>query len=356
MTTSRFSTWTFLICLLLSFILVAHLLFGFLTPVAVALVIVSLFSGVHQRILSWTKDRDYLAAGLATLLVFLSVLIPLSGFLVALVQQGITLFHATEQLTTNSGLPDWTSALKDYIETLNGYLTSFNVSISPERVQKTAENLVQAMGSWLYDSIGLVATNVLSLILNFLLTIALVFVFFVSGKATKHFIMELIPIPENEKERVVRRFRELSSAVFIGNGLISVSEGVLGGLSFLVFGIEGALIWGVLIAVTAFLPLIGASIVIWPATAYLFLTAGTWQAIVFFVFNTAQIVTLDTLVKPRLIGTKSQMHAALVFMSILAGVQVYGVIGLFYGPLLVTVFLTLAEIYKEHYRERLMKS
>jgi predicted PurR-regulated permease PerM len=202
---------------------------------------------------------------------------------------------------------------------------------------------------------GLIASNLLSLVFNFLLTIPLVFVFFISGRAAKNFIMELIPIPDEEKERLIKRFKELSSAIFIGNGLISISEGILGGLSFLACGLKGALIGGVLISITAFLPLIGAYVVILPVTIFLLLNNNPLAAVLFLLFNTIQVFILDMLVKPRLIGTKSQMHAALVFMSILAGVQIYGVIGLFYGPLLVTIFLTLAEIYKEHYREGLLK-
>jgi predicted PurR-regulated permease PerM len=68
------------------------------------------------------------------------------------------------------------------------------------------------------------------------------------------------------------------------------------------------------------------------------------------------MIILEAYAKPRLIGTKSQMHGLLVFLSIIAGVQVYGVFGLFYGPLLVTIFLSLSEIYKDHYREELLKS
>lgn len=354
MNTSRFTTWTFVVCLLISFLLVAHLLFRFITPAVVALIIVSLFSSVHQRLLRLCGGRDYLAAGLATFLVFLGVLIPIVGFMALLAQEGLALFQATQNLTDSPHVADWMNTLKHYVDMVNQNLPPFNAKLSFEKILKASEGFLQAMGLWFYDSIGLIASNILSLVLNFLLTIALVFVFFVSGRATKIFIMELVPLPDDEKERVVTRFRELSRAVFIGNGLISVLEGFLGGLSFFIFGIEGALLWGVLIAITAFLPLIGAAIVIIPATIYLLLNDGMWQALVFLIFNTIHMMCLETLVKPRLIGTKSQMHAALVFMSILAGVQIYGVLGLFYGPLLVTVFLTLVEIYKEHYREKLL--
>jgi predicted PurR-regulated permease PerM len=355
MPTSRFSTWTFLVCLIISLILVAHLLFGFLTPVAVALVIVSLFGHVHRRLLYLCKGKEYLAAGLATLMVFLLVLTPLSIFLLILTQQGMVLLGLMENMGPTTHLANLMDALKQHIITINSYLRHINMFISPERAKNLVENLLNQAGMWLYDSMGLIASNLLSLVFNFLLTIALVFVFFVSGRATKNFIMELIPIPDEEKERLVKRFKELSAAVFVGNGLISVSEGILGGLAFMACGLNGALVAGVLMSITAFLPLIGAFVVILPVSAFLLLNNNALAATLFLLFNAIQVFILDMMVKPRLIGTKSQMHAALVFMSIIAGVQIYGVIGLFYGPLLVTVFLTLAEIYKEHYRDGLLK-
>lgn len=352
---SRFSTWTFVICLLLSLVLVVHLLFGFITPVVMAIVIVSIFNPIYLRLLKFFGHRDYLAAAISTLLVFLGVMIPLSAFLIALVQQGLALFQTTQFLTSSANIASWVTSLKSYLEMLADYLSSFGINISADHILKLATSFSQALSTRIYESIGLIATNILSLSLNFVLTVALVFVFFVSGKAVKHFVVDLIPLPDDEKERLVKRFRELSMAVFVGNGLISLLEGVLGGLSFLVFGISGALIWGVVMVITAFLPVVGAAIVVIPAAIYLFLMGQTWQAIVFLCFNTVQLVVLETFVKPRVIGTKSQMHAALVFMSILAGIQIYGIFGLFYGPLLVTLFLALAEIYKEHYRDRLLK-
>src|SRR5580704_1168236 len=122
MPTSRFSTWTFLVCLIIILALVAHLLFGFLTPIAVALVIVSLFGHVHKRILTFVKGREYLSAGLATLMVFLLVLTPLSIFLVILIQQSMALLTFTENLEPSTNITDLMDSLKQHIITINGYL------------------------------------------------------------------------------------------------------------------------------------------------------------------------------------------------------------------------------------------
>ncbi len=356
MNTSKFIIWTFVLFLLLSMILVVHLLFGFITPVIMAVVIVSIFSPTHSKMLMLVKGRQYLAASISTALVFLCVMVPISLFIFALLQQALAIYQATQKLNDSGSLALWLASLKGHLVWWQDYLGAFGIQIAPERILNFATNLSKALGQRFYDSIGFIATNLLALSLSFFLTVALVFVFFVSGRDAKNYIMDLIPIPLDEKERLAKRLQELSSAVFVGNGLISIIEGLIGGLSFYTFNVPGALLWGVAMALAAFLPLVGASIVVIPAAIYLFLVEETWKAVVFLSINLGQLIILETLVKPRLIGTKSQMHSVLVFLSALAGVQVYGVFGLFYGPLLVTVFLSLVEIYKEHYRELLVKN
>lgn len=353
MNSSRFSMWTFIVLLLCSLVLVIHLLFGFITPVVLALVIVSIFKPLYVWLLKIFKQRDYLAAGVATLVISLGVLVPIVAFGIVFAHQGVMLFQKTEQLTSPD-ITTWMTSLKSYLQILQSTLAKYNINISTQRILSFTSTLAEGLSSWFYNSIGIIASNVFALIINSILMVALVFVFFVSGGVAKNFVMDLVPLPHDEKERVIKRFRELSFAVFVGNGTISLFEGLLGGISFFVFGISGALIWGVAMAVTSFLPMIGAFIIVIPATIYLFLVGNTWAAILFFAFNTTHLMILEAVVKPRLIGTKSQMHAVLVFLSVFAGVQIYGTFGLFYGPLAVTLFLTLAGIYKEHYRERLL--
>lgn len=356
MRTSKFTTWTFVLLLLLSTILVAHLLSSFLAPVILALAIVSILGPLNKRFLHLFGGRAYLAASVSTLIALLCLLIPLALFLVAIIQQILALYQTIEAVSNESHLSHFMTTIENYLQHLSNSLARFHVKLSPPKIINVGLTLAQEAGQRLYNSIGLIAANLVSLAFGFLLTVALVFVFFISGKATKDYLMELIPIPHEEKERLVKRFQALSSAVFIGIGLISIAEGVIGGLLCLIFGIPSALLWGVAITIAAFIPIVGSTVVIVPATIYLVVQHQIWQAIVFAVLNALQLIILEMFVKPGFIGTKSQMHAFLVFLSIIGGIHVYGVLGLFYGPLLVTIFLSLAEIYKDHYREILLKN
>lgn len=115
MTTSKFIIWTFVIFLLLSLGLVVHLLFGFITPVLMAIVIVSIFSPIHTRLIRFCKGREYLAASISTSLVFLCVMVPISLFIFALLQQALAIYQATQKLTDAGGIALWLASLKDHL-------------------------------------------------------------------------------------------------------------------------------------------------------------------------------------------------------------------------------------------------
>jgi predicted PurR-regulated permease PerM len=352
---SKFSTLFFLILFVLSAVLTIHLLFGFLTPIVLALVTVSLCFPAYRRLCRALNGRNYLAACLATTGVFLCILIPLSFFFFLLTQEILSFYDATAQGGHSGDFSTLLASLKTYLDSLQKYLQGFGINIAPGKILDMAGSLVQDLGRFFYDNISWLAANLISLLFNFVLMLALVFVFFVSGSATQAFLVDLVPLPKKEIDRLAHKFQELASAVFLGNGVISLAEGIVGGLLFYFFGLPGALVWGVVIAVVSFLPVVGGWVVIVPAAIYLFLVERTGAAIAFFILNGLSLGVMEMIIKPKLVGTKSQMHAALVFLSVFAGIQIYGAFGLFYGPLVVTMFLSLAEIYKEHYRDHLLK-
>jgi predicted PurR-regulated permease PerM len=90
--------------------------------------------------------------------------------------------------------------------------------------------------------------------------------------------------------------------------------------------------------------------VVTPAALYLWLDGRMEAAILFFCFNALAHLVVENIVKARLIGVHMRLHDLLVFLSILGGLAAFGVMGIIYGPLIVTIFMTLAEFYERHYQ------
>ena len=103
-------------------------------------------------------------------------------------------------------------------------------------------------------------------------------------------------------------------------------------------------------AILAFIPVVGISLVFLPFTVILLLAGDTVRALTLLAPLALVATVVEYWLKPQLVGRRAQMHTLLVFLSLIGGVVVFGAVGLLVGPLTTTAFLTLAGIYREHYR------
>jgi len=122
-----------------------------------------------------------------------------------------------------------------------------------------------------------------------------------------------------------------------------------------VVGLPSPVLWGILMAIAAFLPLVGIAAVVVPATVYLWIEGRPLGAILFLVFCMGQSFFFEYSVKPRLMGSSMSMNNLLVFLSLLGGIMGFGMPGLIYGPLIMTLFLTLVQLYQTRYQQHIAR-
>jgi predicted PurR-regulated permease PerM len=149
---------------------------------------------------------------------------------------------------------------------------------------------------------------------------------------------------------LIDKFKGMAGAILIGNGFGGFIQGVLGGVVFWIFGLPSAFLWGVIMGLLAFLPIIGIGVVFIPTAVYLILKGKLAAGIFFVVFYLILSMGVEYVFKPKLVGQRVKMHPLLVFFAIIGGLKLFGIIGIIYGPLVVTGFLTLAEIYRSSYQ------
>ncbi len=106
----------------------------------------------------------------------------------------------------------------------------------------------------------------------------------------------------------------------------------------------------VVMGLLAFLPIIGIGIVFIPAAIYLFLKGRIAASIFFIIFYVVLSGGVEYFFKPKLVGQRVKMHTLLVFLSIIGGLKLFGILGIIYGPLVITAFLTLTDIYRSNYQ------
>ena len=172
----------------------------------------------------------------------------------------------------------------------------------------------------------------------------------VDGGRLVSFIVDLSPLPNNQDQILLKKFKDMAGAILIGNGFGGLIQGVAGGAVFSFFGLPSPFLWGVIMGLLAFLPIIGIGIVFIPAAIYLFLKGRIGASIFFIVFYVVLSGGVEYFFKPKLVGQRVKMHTLLVFLAIIGGLKLFGILGIIYGPLVITAFLTLTDIYRSNYQ------
>jgi predicted PurR-regulated permease PerM len=110
-------------------------------------------------------------------------------------------------------------------------------------------------------------------------------------------------------------------------------------------------LWGTLTAIISIVPLLGAVIVWLPIVAYLAILGSIngeyWRAITLFIYGVSVVSAIDNILKPKIIGQRANIHPLIILLGILGGIQLFGIPGLLIGPLILTIFDIVIEIYKE---------
>lgn len=342
----------FIIFLLCSLLLILKLFWTFLSAIILAMLIVSIFYGLYAKVNHLFRRREVLASLCVTILILVTLIIPMSWFVGTLSNEAYDFYRNSSSKVSLSKIkiilrddPVWAARFKK-INDMTG------LEITPETIEDLGSSIGKNIGLFLYNQVSSVASNLLNFLIQFFLMALTMYYLFKDGVRLKRYFFELLPVPENQLEKLTDKFHEMGRAIVVGNGLSGIVQGLLGGLGFYFFGLSSPFLWGTVISFMAFLPIIGASAVFIPTTVILFLHGNSGLALGFLIYNLSYSSVIEYLIKPRLIGQGMQMNALLVFVGIIGGIKVFGILGIVYGPLIITVFLTLAEIYRLEYRDK----
>ena len=172
----------------------------------------------------------------------------------------------------------------------------------------------------------------------------------IKGDVLKKYVFELSPLPEEQEQTILTKFNQMNYVTLVCNGIGGVIQGVLGGIALYFAGIGSVILWTVLMIILAFIPLVGISIVTLPASLYLMLTGSVSSGVILLLFTTAVGLVVENWFKPKFIGERIQIDSTFVLLAIIGGMAVFGMAGIFYGPIIGILFLTHVELYHEHYK------
>ena len=295
------------------------------------------------------KLNATLSSLITCVIIFFVLFIPVSVFVGILANEAYDLYLTARDAVLNNPIKELLENSK-IVDKLNGILTNFGVKITGDELNRGVAELGRTVGLFLYQQARSMTANIVHFVVNFFFMLLIVFYLLIDSRRLVSFVVGLSPLPDDQDEKLIQKFKDMGGAILLGNGLGGLIQGTLGGIVFAFFGFRSPFLWGVIMALLAFLPIVGVGAVFLPAALYLILQGRLAAGIFFIVFYVVLSGGIEYLFKPKLVGKRVQMHTLLVFLSIIGGLKLFGILGIIYGPLVVTAFLTLTDIYESSYR------
>lgn len=298
------------------------------------------------RILRWKlRGRSNTAAAITTTLIILIVVIPIFFLMLALVNESIGVYQRIE-----SGQWDLAKVV-DFVETRLPRLQSLlaQVGMTIDELRTSLSNFAVNAAQLVADRVFNYTQNAISFSVQFFLMLYILFFFLRDGTQIVRQIINVLPLGNKWELQLMNRFASVSRATLKGTLIVAVIQGSIGGITFALLGIEGALFWGVLMTVLSLLP-VGGSGLVWGPTAIVLLTQGLWiKAIVLVIVGALGIGLIDNLLRPILVGRDTKMPDYLVLLSTLGGLAWFGLSGFVIGPVIAALFLTFWETTGKEY-------
>lgn len=311
----------------------------FLTAIAWAVILATLSYPVYHRLRKFLKTKsETLPALLMTFLVLFIIILPAIFLGISLTTETIGAYKFLEE---NYSAQTQVVAGQEWFEKLSAYLAQyhFNLKETLVNMMKTASSSVAAYTSGFFK--GFVKTLV-----NFFLTMFTLFFLLRHGGKALQELNWVIPLAQHQKEQIFERFREVLYAILYGILLTAIVQGTLGGIGFWIAGLPSPVLFGALMAVCALIPVGGTSLVWIPAAVILYLQGFVGKAIFLIAWGFLIVGLVDNIIKPIFISGRSKLNFILVFFGILGGIHLFGLVGVFAGPLIIALFLALLEIFK----------
>lgn len=346
----------FTIFLIFGFMGLFYFLFGIFSPFFISMcwaaMIALVFGKVYRRVLKETGGRETLAAFLMCF--FLSVFVLLPTVIV-----GMLMF---QELLNNTSLLTETARNLNFDRIMGHPTVARALNFLSQYVDLEALNLkeqvIKAADQTSEFLLGMSA-GFFMMISNFLITLALIelnlFFFFKDGHRYLAYIESLLPLTADAKLTLNRRISEVVQTSVLGSFATAAANGLLGMMIFALLGLPSPVLWGVLMGLLAFIPLVGP-VVIWaPAALWLFTHDQPLQAVILVGWGlVAMMGFADNMVRPlllkRICSDETRLNTLVLFLSVIGGLQLYGLLGIVVGPLIVVIALTVFEMYRLYYR------
>jgi predicted PurR-regulated permease PerM len=308
----------------------------FLSALALVAVIVTISSPLYYAILPRVpRQNKSVAALLSTIIVFVVGILPIAIVTGLIVNEAGDLYQDNNQLEEIS---------------LGGSLDLLESQIA-QVVPGFAFDLagqLSLVAEWFTGNLASIFAGTISTFFLFFIALIASFYFFRDGHELLQLVIKASPLPDHEDKEILNRLGRAVRAVATGTLLVAIIQGTLVAIGLATAGVDRAILLGSLAAIGAMIPGVGTGIVMLPIIAILFFTGDVYIAVGLLIWSVTIVGLVDNLLGPYLMSRGNNMHPFIILISVLGGLSLFGPIGFLVGPVVVTLFLVLLEIYNQH--------
>jgi len=300
--------------------------------------------------------KKELAALITTILLVLCLVLPFTYLVIKLSKETVNLYYMLSETFSKQEIQrfffeDGLGA--QAIKTINQAL---DLDINPIAIKDTILESAQMITGKAVKIVNRGLSQTITFAFQFLVMLIACYGFFMEGSRLKSIAFKLSPLPDDQEQMLLDKFSQMNFVTLVCNGIGGVIQGVLAGFGLWLCGVESLFLWTTLMIIFAFIPLLGISIVTAPASFFIILSGDKLSGVLFLVLTSAMAIYIENFFKPRFIGKRIQVNSIVLLLYIIAGLGTFGMAGIFYGPILCTLFLTMIDLFEKHYLPHLTKS
>ena len=319
----------------------------FLQPLAWATILALLLYPLQVRLARRLGGRESLASILLTMLVLLVFVGPLSGLAVAFAAQASQLARQMPAFVQRLETTDFSSwASIPFLERLLGWLDR-HIVISTSQVQEWLFGGARSMLQELASLGGTAFLGAVGTVLSFTVMFFLLFFLLRDGARMVLTGSALVPMSAKRKQMLLTRIEAVTRAVVLGTVLTAMVQGALVGIGFALSGLPAPVVFGVAGAILSVVPFGGTALVWVPGAIALFVKGDIAWGIFLTAWGAILVSTADNFLKPLFISGRAEVPTLAVFIGVIGGLSAFGLVGMFLGPIVIALALTIVKFASE---------
>lgn len=317
-----------LVVVFLGFLIFKEML-PYLSGVLGAITLFVILKGFMAKLLArgWRKS---IAAGTLLLLSFIGILIPV-GVIIVMLSNKIGKAVANSERVI--------AAIKDNankLETYLGYDLSSGIDSS-------------SIAGWLTSNLQNLAGGTFNAVIAIGVMYFLLYYMLVNREQLNATLRSYIPLDEDNIELIEKEGNISVRSNALGIPLVALFQGIIALIGYVIFGVPDPFFWFAITAIGSMVPFIGSALGFIPVTVLLLASGHNWQAVGVLLYGIVIVGTTDNVVRLYILERISSVHPLITLIGVIVGVQLFGFIGLIFGPLLISLFLLIVKIYKKEY-------